>query len=94
MLYNDLVWDTQSGHALSPDTQVLIALRFYATDSLLQVVGDMFGVNQGTVYPVVRDVSLALNRRQATAHQMAYKRGRSKIVFLLIKKIIDNKYFD
>ncbi|XP_028415792.1 putative nuclease HARBI1 [Dendronephthya gigantea] len=64
LLYDDLVRDTQRGHALSPDSQVLIALRFYATGSFLQVVGDTFGVDKGTVSRVVRDVSLALNRRQ------------------------------
>ena len=52
------------GHALEPEQQVLIALRFFASDSFLQVIGDSFGVDKSTVSRVVRDVSHALDRRR------------------------------
>lgn len=64
LLHEDLVRDTYRGHALEPKQQVLIALRFFATGSFLQVIGDTFGVDKSTVSRVVRDVSLALNRMQ------------------------------
>ena len=65
MLHEDLVRDTQRGHALEPEQQVVIAFESFASDSFLQVVGDSFGVdNKCTVSPTVRDVSLALNRRR------------------------------
>lgn len=64
LLYEDLVRDTQRGHALEPEQQVLIALRFFASGSFLQVIGDSLGVDKSTVSRTVRDVSVALNRRQ------------------------------
>ena len=64
LLREDLVRDTDRGHALEPEQQVLMALRFFATGSFLQVIGDTFGVDKSTVSRVVRDVSLALNRRR------------------------------
>ena len=64
LLREDLVRDTQRGHALEPEQQVLIALRFFASGSFLQVIGDSFGVDKSTVSRVVRDVSLALNRKR------------------------------
>ena len=64
LLREDLVRDTMRGHALEPEQQVLIALRFFASGSFLQVIGDSFGVDKSTVSRVVRDVSHALNRRR------------------------------
>ena len=64
LLYEDLVRDTQRGHALEPEGQVLIALRFFASGSFLQVIGDSLGVDKSTVSRTVRDVSVAHNRRQ------------------------------
>ncbi len=64
LLREDLSRDTQRGHALEPEQQVLIALRFFASGSFLQVIGDSLGVDKSTVSRVVRDVSLALNRRR------------------------------
>ena len=64
LLREDLVRDTQRGHALEPEQQVLIALRFFASGCFLQVIGDNFGVDKSTVSRVVRDVSLALNRKR------------------------------
>lgn len=38
-------------------TKLLIALRFYATGSFLESIGDMFGVSKSTVCDVVAEVS-------------------------------------
>ena len=40
--------------------QILIALRFYATGSFLQVVGDCVGVDKSTVCRLLNDVTDAL----------------------------------
>ena len=55
LLYEDLVRVTRRG---------LVALRFFASGSFLQVVGDSLGVDKSTVSRTVRDVSLALNKRR------------------------------
>ena len=60
LLHDDLVRVSQRGHALEPQQQVLVALRFFASGSSVQVVG--VGVDKSTVSRTVRDVSLALNR--------------------------------
>jgi hypothetical protein len=65
LLHDDLVRDTDRNFALIPDVQVLVALRFLASGSFLQVIGDTFGVNKSTVSRVVRDVCVALlNKRE------------------------------
>ena len=63
LLYEDLVRDTQRGHGLEPEQQVLIVLRFFASGSFLQVIGDSLGVDKSTVSRTVGDVAVALNRR-------------------------------
>ena len=55
---------TKRNNPLSVLQQVLIALRFYASDSFLQVVGDTVGVDKSTVSRVVTNVSLALVAKQ------------------------------
>ena len=57
LLTGDLCRDTRRNHALQPLTQVLVALRFYASCSFLQVVGDTVGVDKSTVSRVVVTVS-------------------------------------
>lgn len=47
-------------HALSPLTQVFIALRFYATGSFEIVVGDFVGVHKSTVCQVIKNVTRAI----------------------------------
>ena len=61
LLHEELIRVTRRGHALEPQQQVLVALRFFASGSFLQVVGDSLGVDKSTVSRTVRDVSLALN---------------------------------
>lgn len=55
---------TKRNNPLSVLQQVLIALRFYASGSFLQVVGDTVGVDKSTVSRVVTNVSLALVAKQ------------------------------
>ncbi|XP_046576801.1 putative nuclease HARBI1 [Haliotis rubra] len=63
-LRDDLKRPTNRGHALTVEQQVLIALRFYASGSFLQVVGDTLGVDKSCVSRVVRDVTDALVARK------------------------------
>lgn len=55
----------RSNHALPRLQQVLIALRFYASGSFLQVIGDTAGVDNSTVSRVVTNVSNALIAKQS-----------------------------
>ncbi|XP_072043033.1 putative nuclease HARBI1 [Amphiura filiformis] len=64
MMAPDLQRDTERGHALPPYLQVLTALRYYATGSFQSVVGDLYGIDQGTVSRVVCDVSPLIARRR------------------------------
>ena len=49
LVAGDISCNTRRNQALPPLHQVLIALRFYASGSFLQVVGDTFGVDKSTV---------------------------------------------
>ena len=60
LLEEDLLRVTGRTQSLSVETQILIALRYYATGGFLELIGEGFGVNKGTVSRVVRDVSDAL----------------------------------
>lgn len=51
---------TRRSHSMSVEEQVLIALRFYASGSFYQVVGDSIGVDKSTVSKVVKAVSVTL----------------------------------
>uniref|UniRef100_A0A8C4X6H8 DDE Tnp4 domain-containing protein n=1 Tax=Erpetoichthys calabaricus TaxID=27687 RepID=A0A8C4X6H8_ERPCA len=51
---------TKRSHALSMEEQCLIALRFYASGTFYQVVGDNMGVDKSTVSNVVKAVSVEL----------------------------------
>ncbi|GAA6090925.1 putative nuclease HARBI1 [Tachysurus ichikawai] len=51
---------TRRSHSLSVEEQVLIGLRFYASGTFYQVVGDNIGVDKSTVSDVVKAVSFAL----------------------------------
>lgn len=60
LLYDNLQRSTKRSHALTPLQQVLIALRFFASGSFLQCVGDSLGVDKSTVSRVISDVTTAL----------------------------------
>jgi hypothetical protein len=64
LLREDLVRTTNMATGLTVDEQVKIALRFYASGSFLQVIGDTLGYNKGTVSRVVDNVTNALIARK------------------------------
>ena len=49
LIADELRRSTHRNHALPPLQQVLVALRFYASGSFLQVIGDSAGVDKSTV---------------------------------------------
>ena len=51
---------TQRNHSISTEEQLVIALRFFASGSFLQVIGDTHGYDKATVSRIVRRVSLAI----------------------------------
>ena len=61
---NDLQRDTKRNQALSPTLQVLVALRFFASGSFLQVISDTVGLPKSSVLRVVSNASLALATKQ------------------------------
>ena len=63
MLSNDLKRKTRRSSPLPVVTQIMAALRFFASGSFQMVVGGTLGVSQSSVSRVVRDVSNALCRR-------------------------------
>ena len=65
LIKEDLKRKTKRNHALRPIDQLLIALRFYASGSFLQVIGDTIGVDKSTVSRVVHNVSSLLAAKQA-----------------------------
>lgn len=65
LIADELHRSTRRNHALPRLQQVLIALRFYASGSFLQVIGDTAGVDNSTVSRVVTNVSNALIAKQS-----------------------------
>ena len=63
-LKDDLQRQTRRNHALSPTLQVLAALRFFASGSFLQIIGDTIGLPKSTVSRIATDVSKALVNKQ------------------------------
>ncbi len=51
---------TQRNHSILTEEQLVIALRFFASGSFLQVIGDTHGYDKATVSRIVRRVSLAI----------------------------------
>ena len=60
LLANDLQRPTRRNHALAPVVQLLVALRFYASGSFLQVIGDTVGLSKSAVPNIFTNVSEAL----------------------------------
>ena len=61
----DLERPTERNHALKPKEQVLVALRFFASGSFLELVGDTVGgIPKCTVSRIVSRVSTALARKE------------------------------
>ena len=61
---NDLRRKTRRNHAMSPSKQLLVALRFFASGSFLQVVGDIEGVDKSSASRAVQHVSQLLAAKQ------------------------------
>ncbi|XP_066603005.1 putative nuclease HARBI1 [Prorops nasuta] len=55
-----LICRRQWNDAISPTTQLLIALRFYATGSFLIIIGDFSGVSKNSATKIVHRVSNAI----------------------------------
>ena len=51
---------TKRNHSVSTEEQLVVALRFFASGSFLQVIGDTHGYDKATVSRIVRRVSLAI----------------------------------
>ena len=77
LLRDDLERATARNHALSTTVQVLVALRFFASGSFLQVIGDTIGLSKSTVSRIIANVSYALaqNQMQTEAEIAQIKRG-------------------
>ena len=65
LIANDVRPTTNRNKALSTEEQLVIALRFFASGSFLQVIGDTHGYDKATVSRVVRKVALALASKHA-----------------------------
>ncbi|XP_071161090.1 putative nuclease HARBI1 [Mytilus edulis] len=57
---DDITHPTQRSHALSAEMQVHVALRFFASGSFMQIIGDTVGIDKSTVSRCVNKVSKAL----------------------------------
>ena len=64
LLREDLERPTSRNHAFSPTAQVLVALRFFASGSFPQVIGDTVGLPKSTVSRTIRDVSASLLQKR------------------------------
>ena len=56
----DIQHKTKKSHATPAITQLLVALRFFATGTFQSVVGDLHGVSQATASRCIRSVALAI----------------------------------
>ncbi|KAG7155456.1 nuclease HARBI1-like 22 [Homarus americanus] len=54
---------TRRSHAVPIHTQVLVALRFYASGTFQHVLGDTVGLTQASVSRIIRDVTQILTER-------------------------------
>lgn len=70
---------TRRNFALSPEVQLLAALRFFATGSFIEVVGEGYGLSKTSVWRCVHTVTNALLR-----HAGDYIRGILIVKYLTI----------
>ena len=64
LLYDDLARETMRNQALSVSAIVQAGLRFLATNSFQQVVGDVVGIRRSTTCKVVHEFTEALCRHK------------------------------
>lgn len=62
LIANDIEHTTDKNGALNPSLQVCLALRYFATGSFQNLVGDSVGVHKSTVCRAVRAVAVSLCR--------------------------------
>ncbi|CAG2189782.1 HARBI1 [Mytilus edulis] len=65
LLNDDLKRPTNRSHAIPVETQIKIALRYYASGSFMQVIGDTFGYDKSTVSRIIQAVSGAISAHGA-----------------------------
>ena len=86
-LENDLQRQTKRNHALSPTLQIFVALRFFASGSFLQIIGDTFGLPKSSFSRVVKDVTcssaeaegihlVAISRRTSRSEKRVLHQGK------------------
>ncbi|TGZ46715.1 putative nuclease HARBI1, partial [Temnothorax longispinosus] len=57
---NQIRQNTDCNDAIPPIIQLLVALRFYATRSFLQIIGDFCGISTSSTQRIVYRVSCAI----------------------------------
>ncbi len=68
LIASDIQHETDRNGVLSPSLQVCVALRYFATGSMQNLVGDSIQIHKSTVCRVNRRVSLALCRHIKKLH--------------------------
>lgn len=66
LIRKDLEWIDKRNHPISPETQLLVALRFYGTGTFQLVQGDLLGISQPSISRIVRRVSEAIAKHRET----------------------------
>lgn len=79
LLADEISPATRRSHSLSAKEQILITLRFVASGSFLEVIGDTFGsYDKSTVSRVVRRVTQALAAKVNDFHQVSRNKSRAR----------------
>ena len=78
LLRDDLERATARNHVLSTAVQVLAALRFFASGSFLQVIGDTIGLSKSTLSCIISNVSYAPAQKEI--HFIKWPSTESEIV--------------
>ncbi|XP_063447160.1 putative nuclease HARBI1 [Mytilus trossulus] len=86
LFLSDLVRDsltrqTNRNHALSVEQQIMVTLRFLASGSFLQVIGDTLGLDKSTVSRVVDSVLDALCEKRNEFIQWPTNLNQTKAEF-------------
>ena len=71
---------TQRSHAIPATIKVCAALRFYASGSYLDVVGDVMGLSEPSLCVIVRDVTQSLLTRRQRFIQWPQAQDRPRIM--------------
>jgi len=70
--------------ALSPTVQVLVALRFLASGSFLQVIGDTVGLPKSTVFRTIWDVSAAFIQKRNQFSLIGFPGTRAWVLNIIL----------